>query len=70
MCCGACVDHPRRGPKEDASVATLLARAKLTERRVVKGVVRKVSPPLTGSRVRVHPSGLPGCRSDSMGGLD
>jgi hypothetical protein len=37
VCCGACVDRPRRRPNEDASGANLLARAMLTERRVVKG---------------------------------
>jgi hypothetical protein len=31
------VDHPRRGPYEDASGANLLARANMIERRVVKG---------------------------------
>lgn len=33
----ACVDHPRGGPKEDASVANSRAGVKLTERRVVRG---------------------------------
>jgi hypothetical protein len=63
MCCGACVDHPRRGPNEDASGANLLARAKLTERRVVKGGGMRVLPPFTGARVRDHPGGLPDDRS-------
>jgi len=37
--------------------ANLLARAKLIERRVVKGVVREYHHPFTGARVRDHPGG-------------
>jgi hypothetical protein len=39
------VEHPRRGPKEDAPGANLLAQAKLTEGRVVEGRYASITSP-------------------------
>lgn len=52
------MEYPRRGPKEDAPGADLLAQVKLTERRVVEGRYASITSP-SRSNVELqqdHPS--------------